>query len=269
MVCDFVTITRDQTTPSDYVTPIVESHALDFSKLRPWAAVDRSGVVSSHPRQAPLSVVVIGSFHIVVDQTDDGGAHLVTPNLHALVGLARPIGAQPVNRPSPGNEIAKLPDEQAYATAKQLSPSVAALQWIEEATGLPKTRIHRLFGVSRESVYNWLGGAHVTEAHRQRLLAVYEVLQRAQLQYKTPALMAAWLDTPTGAEGVTPAQLLEQGKIDRARTLAMVTPSPGLAPVPHWVRRRSPEAWKAGAESRQEAFPPNDAEASPPGNRGE
>jgi hypothetical protein len=79
---------------------------------------------------------------------------------------------------------------------------------------------------------------------------------REQLARKEPVELATWLDTPRGAEGLTPAELLEMDEIDRARYLAVSIPSPGLVRPPAWVRRPIPEAFRAGAEHRQEALPP-------------
>ncbi len=82
------------------------------------------------------------------------------------------------------------------------------------------------------------------------------MLKRASLRYSTPNELATWLDTPRGADGRTPAQLLEANEINRARLLAVTSPSPGLRQVPSWVNQPVPEAFRAGAERRQEALPP-------------
>jgi len=251
--------TFDQATASDSVAPIFEPSALN-----PWGArqtAERPDVPFGHPRidRHPSSVTFVIRYAGAIDLTDDGGAHLVEPSLITFLEAGHPDLVQRVSTPSLPNDRADA-SKNLVPASEQPSPSVEALNWIEEATGLPKTRIHRLFGVSRRTLYDWWGGEGITDGHRQHLLAVYDVLRRAQRRYSTPERLAAWLDTPAGAEELTPAQLLEAGRFDRARMLAVVTPSPGLAPVPAWVRRRTPKAWADGAESRQEPFSVDDPE---------
>jgi transcriptional regulator with XRE-family HTH domain len=154
-------------------------------------------------------------------------------------------------------QLARKEQLAAKGSATDISsPHLNAFQWIKAATGLSQERIGRLIGVTRQTINRWENGEPITDANRRRLFAVCDVLERATLRYPTPAELAAWLDTPRGADGRTSAELLEMNEIDRARYLAVSTPSPHLASPPAWVRRPVPEAFRAGAEHRQEALPP-------------
>ncbi len=133
-------------------------------------------------------------------------------------------------------------------------PHLNAVHWIKTASGFSQERIGRLIGVTRQTINRWENGEPITDAHRRRLFAVRDVLERSTLRNPTPAELAAWLDTPDAVDGRTPAELLEMGEINKARLLAISTPSPGLATTPEWVRRPIPESFLAGAEHRQEAL---------------
>jgi len=156
----------------------------------------------------------------------------------------------------------QLARKEQLAASKQVSvpdtslPHLNAIQWIKSATGLSQERIGRLIGVTRQTINRWEHGEPITDANRRRLFAVRDVLERAAILHPTPVELAAWLDRPRGADGRTPAELLEIDEIDRARYLAVSTPSPRLARPPAWVREPVPEAFRAGAEHRQEALPP-------------
>ncbi len=136
------------------------------------------------------------------------------------------------------------------------SPHLNTIRWIKAATGLSQERIGRLIGVTRQTINRWEHGEPITDANRRRLFAIRDVLERATLLYPIPVELAAWLDTPRGADGRTPSELLEINEIDRARYLAVSMPSPGLARPPAWVRQPVPEAFRAGEEHRQEVIPP-------------
>jgi transcriptional regulator with XRE-family HTH domain len=144
---------------------------------------------------------------------------------------------------------------QGWATDVS-APHISAIQWIKAATGFSQERIGLLIGVTRQTINRWEHGEPITDANRRRLFAVREVLERATLLYPTSVELAAWLDTPRGAEGCTPAELFEAEEINKARLFAISTPSPGLVRPPAWVRQPIPEAFRAGAEHRQEALPP-------------
>ncbi len=137
------------------------------------------------------------------------------------------------------------------------SPYLNTIRWIKAATGFSQERIGRLIGVTRQTINRWEHGEPITDANRRRLFAVRDVLERAMLRYPTPGELATWLDTPEVIDGRTPAELLEADEINKARLLAISTPSPGLAPPPAWVRQPVPEALRAGEEHRQEVLPPS------------
>jgi transcriptional regulator with XRE-family HTH domain len=140
----------------------------------------------------------------------------------------------------------------------EAQPHLEAIQWIKKITGFSQTRLGQLIGVTRQTIDEWKKkGTPISGPNRQRLFAVREVLERAASRYKTRELLVAWLDTPAGADGRTPAQLLAENEINRARLLAMSSPSPQLVPPPAWVNRPIPESFRKGSEQRQEALPPN------------
>ncbi len=133
-------------------------------------------------------------------------------------------------------------------------PHVDAIKWIKETAGLPQEKIGQLVNVRRQTIINWEKGESITDANQQKLLAVRDVLERAARLHPTQAQLKAWLFTPYGADGLTPAQLLEAGEINRARLLAVSSPSPRLVSTPAWVKRPIPEKFLVGAERRQEVL---------------
>ncbi len=154
-------------------------------------------------------------------------------------------------------QLARKEQLAASGSAPDISsPHLNAIHGIKAATGLSQERIGRLIGVTRQTINRWEHGDPITDTNRRRLFAVREVLERAMLRYPTPDELAIWLDTPDVINGRTPAELLEAEEINKARLLAISTPSPGLTRIPEWVRRPIPEAFRAGAEHRQEALPP-------------
>lgn len=136
-------------------------------------------------------------------------------------------------------------------------PHLEAIEWMKANTCLKQERIGDLLGVSRQTMNRWENGEQIKDANRQRIYAVRDVLERAARQHSTPELLTAWLDTPRGADARTPAELLAKNEINRARLLAVSSPSPRLVRAPAWVKQHIPEAFHAGAEHRQEAIPPN------------
>jgi len=136
------------------------------------------------------------------------------------------------------------------------SPSIEAIRWIKEKTGFSQERIARLLGTTRHTLYNWERGGSISDHNRQRLLAVKGVLERAAFRHTTSGMLATWLDTPRGVEGYTPAWLLEQNEIGKARLFAVSHPSPRLIRAQPWVRRPLPGKFRAGEEHYDEALPP-------------
>jgi transcriptional regulator with XRE-family HTH domain len=117
-------------------------------------------------------------------------------------------------------------------TSGPVAPHLAALHWIKRVTGFGDSRIGEMLGVTRQTLNRWERGESITSRNRQRLFAVRDVLERATLQFTTVPALSAWLDTPRGADGRTPAQLLTANEIDRARLLAVTTPAPHVVPQP-------------------------------------
>jgi transcriptional regulator with XRE-family HTH domain len=197
----------------------------------------------------------------LVDSTGDGGANL-TPDL--LIAWKISLEVDHITRILP---LVRLSSEVITKSAHySLSPvhisstlpsHLEAIQWIKMATDLSQERIGRLIGVTRQTINRWEKGEPITDPNRSRLFAIRDVLKRAAIRHPAPDQLVAWLDTPQGAEGRTPAQLLEENNIDRARLLAMSAPSPHLVRPPAWVNRPILKAFQAGAEHRQEALPSN------------
>jgi DNA-binding transcriptional regulator YiaG len=135
----------------------------------------------------------------------------------------------------------------------KLAPYLEAIQWIKETTGLSQKRIGQLLNVTRQTINNWERGMPIIDVHRQRILAVRDVLERAAYRHPTPELLVTWLDTPRRSDGRTPAKLLEMNEINQARLLAISSPSSKVVRPPQWVNTVIPEGFRAGAERRQEA----------------
>lgn len=169
----------------------------------------------------------------------------------------------------------RVPPRPRRVAGSDEAPFLQALDWIQQTTGLADERIARLLGVSRQALHGWRRAAPMSAPHRQRLLAVRELLQRAARRHATPEQLVAWLKMPRGADGRTPAELIESGELDRARLYAISDPEHRLVRPPAWVRSRIPEAFRAGAEHRQEPVAPEPedvvgllADDDPPEDRG-
>jgi len=177
---------------------------------------------------------------------------------------ANTISIRPVYLPSGGTseippyrfgvDVSSLV-EKPESKSLQLS-AFEIIQWLRTITGLSQDRIARLIGVTRQTLHNWEKGEPISDHNRQRLLQVKDVLERAASQHSTPASLVTWLDTPRGAEGYTPFELVERNEIGKARLFAISSPSPRLKRPPSWIRRSVPEAFKSGEEHYDEALPP-------------
>ena len=189
--------------------------------------------------------------------THDGGTLISKPKVE-LADLAKVLKSRYIREIYSINTLPAILNKfNQYNQIVETQPHLEAIQWIKSATGLPQKRIGQLIGVTRQTIDEWKKGTPISGLNRQRLFAVREVLERAASRHKTKELLVAWLDTPAGADGRTPAQLLAENEINRARLLAMSSPSPRLAPPPAWVNRPIPENFQKGAERHQEALPPN------------
>ena len=125
-------------------------------------------------------------------------------------------------------QLVGMLSQQATPGNTIMPPHTAALAYLRVATKMSKDRIGALIGVSRQTVHNWEKGQPIASAKRMHLLAVRDVIERATLLYTSVGELAAWIDTPRGVDGHTPAQLLELGEFDKARLLAITRPSPGI-----------------------------------------
>jgi len=197
----------------------------------------------------------------LADSTYDGGVcvRLDYSRFNAWISLHREHISKVLLHPDLGNYLLAyaVGRKQLEVSREPVKPHLEAIHWIETATGLPKERIGDLIGVTRQTINRWEKGEPIRDHNRRYLFAVREVLERASLRYPTPNELAAWIDTPRGADGRSPAQLLEANEINRARLLAVSSPSPRLRQVPSWVNQPVPEAFRAGAERRQQALPPD------------
>lgn len=128
---------------------------------------------------------------------------------------------------------------------------IEAVRWIKAKTGFSWQRIADMLQVSRQAVDKWMKGCLISDVNRRHLLAVRDVLERAAERHTAPRDLAVWLDSPRRADGRTPAELLAAGEIDRARLLALTSPSPSVQPAALWARGRD-AAPSLGAEPRME-----------------
>lgn len=196
------------------------------------------------------------------NSTGDGGV-LLNPRASAFFAWSICIQVDHISRILPRVIINSrvMSDQFMHSlslrqTSVELPPHLDALRWIETATGLSQERIGRLVGVTRQTINNWENGESIKDPNRRRIFAVRDVLERATRQHPTREQLTAWLDTPRGADGRTPAELLAANEINRARLLAVSSPSQRLKRPPAWANRPVPNAFRTRAEHRQEAWSP-------------
>lgn len=137
-------------------------------------------------------------------------------------------------------------------TGEGLAPAAAgALRWMKAATALSDERLSRLLGVSRQTLHAWGTGTGITSKNLTRLVAIRDVLQRAQQSCRSPQALSRWLDAGIGPGGSSPAQLIERGDVDHARLLAVtirsaVSMTRPAAFRPAVVRPARPELDRSG-----------------------
>lgn len=190
-----------------------------------------------------------------VDITFDGGTRILDP-LALFPALVAGYAATNCFEVIVKRVEAVNPSTSALIPGRQ-SAHLSALDWIKNVTGFSDERLARLVSITRQSINRWRHGEAVADANRRRVLVVKDVLERALDRFKMPNDLVVWLDTPRGADGRTPAELLEANEIGRARLLAVSAPSPRLKRAPSWTNRPVAEAFRAGAERRQKAVPPD------------
>ena len=156
----------------------------------------------------------------------------------------------------------RLTEPERFAVVSAgTSPQQEVVKAIAELTGLSRQGIAALVGVRRPTIYAWLDDSNISEPNLRRLLATYEVLQRASTRHQTQQAMRAWLHTPRGADALTPASLLAQGEFGRARLLALSTAPPRSTPTPTWTREATPNAWTVREQNRLERVDRGDEES--------
>jgi transcriptional regulator with XRE-family HTH domain len=204
------------------------------------SAKERGGsLVSVLPES--IARVARNVFNMLGSSTDDGGARLNAPIKRAVhTGPALLFKAS--RTPIPKNT---LPSKE-FLTQRDI------LQWLKLGTGLSYGRIATLLGVSRPTIYAWERDEPITDANRRRLLEIYDVLQRAARIYTTPSQLRHWLDMPSGADALSPAQLIAAGEINRARLLAVSAPSSQVVPPPNWIRQAVAPKFRSSSEPMDE-----------------
>jgi len=139
---------------------------------------------------------------------------------------------------------------QALPATRPLPEHARAVEWLTNVAGLSADRVGGLIGASRVSVQHWKTGASIRDDNLRRLMETHDVLRRAMRQRPERDALAAWLVTPDPHEGVSPEQLLKQGEFNRARMLAVLSPS-DVEPMPVWAKRPVAEPWREVGEQRQ------------------
>ena len=162
------------------------------------------------------------------------------------------VGHTAHSRPASRNTVGPtIQDARAVAA----EPHAESVRWLRDATGLPLARIGRLIGVSRMTLNSWTRGGAITDSNRRRVLAIRQIVELATRRHQGPSRIAAWLDTPRGASGQTPFDLLVAGDLDQARYLAVSEPSPNLSRAPSWAYRPLRRDEEARGEHVGEALP--------------
>ena len=146
---------------------------------------------------------------------------------------------------APDGWRAMAPPVAVVSPEARPNPIVDALTWIEGTTGLSQERIAKLLRVSRQTVFNWRRGETISDEHRRHLLGVQDVLARALARCPSQAHLVAWLDTPRGADGRTPSEVIAAGELAKARLLAVTTPSPGVISRAIGSTQPIPQKWNS------------------------
>lgn len=154
------------------------------------------------------------------------------------------------NAPDPLAEAEQSPAIWTPIAAPRLPDHAQAVRWLVEVAGLPADRVGDLVGASRVRVQQWKMGDPIRGEHLRRLMETRDILHRAMRQRTLKDELAAWLVTPDPHEGVSPEQLLKQGDFERARLLAVLSPS-AIEPMPTWAKRPVAEAWRGALNQRE------------------
>lgn len=180
-----------------------------------------------------------------LEQTGDGGAKIYSWRYAALQGTTCGDSARGITAGLRDWEAPSIPLSAIEIPA--LPTHAVAVRWIQQATGISESHLGNMLGVKRMTVRNWKAGKAIKTASLRRLLETKDVLQRAQLQYPSPNQLIIWLNTPDKEHGIAPARLLSEGDFDRARFLAVLTPST-VEPTPSWAKRPVAPVWSEALE---------------------
>lgn len=245
----------------------------DRAEWRPEASETRSDQLEREPAKLLLGASMLPQVQLLQQAPlvralqDIGNAGLLLAVLAGVEatrrwGWYKALIAELIRRPVQGAARWAgdgVSGEMVEPSGNLVAPHVEAVQWIQEVTGLSHERVGELIGVTRQTLHRWERGEVIADGNRRRVFAVRDVLERALELNPSRERLVEWLDSPRGAEALTPFELLAAGKIDRARLLALSVPSPRLVRAPAWVHRPVPRAFRAGAEHRQQVLPPEDA----------
>lgn len=162
--------------------------------------------------------------------------------------LAETIASTPPPRDS------TLFDETGTISRIEQETHIGAIRWLEEHAGLSQGAIADLVGVSRQTVQNWTKGEAIRDENRQRLLAVWDVLQRVQRRRPSEDALKTWLDMPHSPDARTPRQLLVNNEVGRVRALSLSMSPPRSISSPAWLRGSPPDPWTRRQRHRRERF---------------
>jgi len=223
--------------------------------LTGWGITDTQGLFGRPEQGAPTTLA--GQIaRESANRTHDGGAVLgprpgwmvkLTTGGLTCAALLAPI---PMQMPWIGSVGSNWRHQHEAPRAPEHADAVEALQ----RAGLTLSQLERLLGVTRQTVNNWRTGKAIDRLHLETLLAVRDIVERALHRYPSRDDLAAWLVRPRGADGVTPLAAMEAGDFDRARYLAISTPS-RVRPIQS-LRGRAKPALRARNEERMVAERP-------------
>ncbi len=151
--------------------------------------------------------------------------------------------------------VSTLPQESVLSAGVPTGmAAIEAVRWLKQATRLSEERLGDLVHATRPTLDTWeQTGGPIRPAKLEHLLAVTDVVRRAAAHYPD---LVAWLYTPRGANGRTPAELLKAEDYDQARVLAVTTPSSGVQSAAAWARRPVAPRFAQLAEPRMEPLRP-------------
>lgn len=188
-------------------------------------------------------------YAVVGQRTGDNGAKLTERDSFPSQGTGISLFVYPVR---PNTKPSVIEGNMGEETRLPMPPHTEAVTWIQQHTNLSEERVGAMLGVDRITIRNWKAGLPIKESNLRRVLGTKDVLERAIRHRQGNSQLMAWLETPDIELGVSPGRLLEQGDINRARLLAVMSPS-SVAPLPDWARREVPAAWRGALEQPEQS----------------